>query len=212
MTSKKAGLMGRGLFGSGFKAVQPLLTTGQPIEPHLEASTIPLLSSPENEKRERVKGDGASTTTTMGSRSESEDQSTFDLHYSPPNTVDFATQEVLATLAAADDVADQIASQEAGVTRADGKQQGSIKRLITLGSVLERLTVSSMIRYTTLMYVLRDSPQRSVHLAVRAWDDLLETAARADLTRRDPQGDEPAAERDVTGRIGSTRLKSIYIK
>ncbi|KAH0899693.1 LOW QUALITY PROTEIN: hypothetical protein HID58_049261 [Brassica napus] len=63
MTSKKAGLMGRGLFGSGFKAVQPLLTTGQPIEPHLEASTIPLLSSPENEKRERVKGDGASTTT-----------------------------------------------------------------------------------------------------------------------------------------------------
>ncbi|WZZ36369.1 hypothetical protein YC2023_019770 [Brassica napus] len=52
----------------------------------------------------------------MGSRSESEDQSTFDLHYSPPNTVDFATQEVLATLAAADEVADQIASKEAGVT------------------------------------------------------------------------------------------------
>ncbi|WZZ36368.1 hypothetical protein YC2023_019769 [Brassica napus] len=55
--------MGRGLFGSGFKAVRPLLTTGQPIEPHLEASTIPLLSSPENEKKERVKGDGASTAT-----------------------------------------------------------------------------------------------------------------------------------------------------
>ncbi|CAN6823048.1 unnamed protein product [Brassica oleracea] len=50
----------------------------------------------------------------MGSRSESEDQSTFDPHYSPPNTVDFATQE------------------EAGVTRADGKQQGSRKRLIIL--------------------------------------------------------------------------------
>ncbi|CAF1801051.1 unnamed protein product [Brassica oleracea] len=50
----------------------------------------------------------------MGSRSESEDQSTFDPHYSPPNTVDFATQE------------------EAGVTRADGKQQGSRKRLISL--------------------------------------------------------------------------------
>ncbi|KAH0882022.1 LOW QUALITY PROTEIN: hypothetical protein HID58_058118 [Brassica napus] len=59
---------------------------------------------------------------TMGSRSESEDQSTFDPHYSPPNTVDFATQEV----------ADQITSQEAGVTRADGKQQGSRKRLISL--------------------------------------------------------------------------------
>ncbi|KAF2564075.1 hypothetical protein F2Q70_00018419 [Brassica cretica] len=68
----------------------------------------------------------------MGSRSESKDQSTFDPHYSPPNTVDFATQEVLATLAAADEVADQIASQEAGVTRADGKQQGSKKRLISL--------------------------------------------------------------------------------
>ncbi|CAF2056652.1 unnamed protein product [Brassica oleracea] len=68
----------------------------------------------------------------MGSRSESEDQSTFDPHYSPPNTVDFATQEVLATLAAADKVANQIASQEAGVTRADGKQQGSRKRLISL--------------------------------------------------------------------------------
>ncbi|KAH0942608.1 hypothetical protein HID58_002245 [Brassica napus] len=68
----------------------------------------------------------------MGSRSESEDQSTFDPHYSPPNTVDFATQEVLATLAAAAEVADQIVSQEAGVTRADGKQQGSRKRLISL--------------------------------------------------------------------------------
>ncbi|KAF3540015.1 hypothetical protein F2Q69_00024566 [Brassica cretica] len=68
----------------------------------------------------------------MGSRSESKDQSTFDPHYSPPNTVDFATQEVLATLAAADEGADQIASQEAGVTRADGKQQGSRKRLISL--------------------------------------------------------------------------------
>ncbi|KAF3541823.1 hypothetical protein F2Q69_00024568 [Brassica cretica] len=70
-----------------------------------------------------------------------------------------------------------------------------------LGSVLERPAVSSMIRYTTLMYVLRDSPQRSVHLAVRAWEDLLETAARAGLTRRDPQRDEPATERDVTGQI-----------
>ncbi|CAG7888554.1 unnamed protein product [Brassica rapa] len=68
----------------------------------------------------------------MGSRSESEDQSTFDPHYSPPNTVDFATQEVLATLAAAAEVADQIVSQEAGVTRADGKQQGSRKMLISL--------------------------------------------------------------------------------
>ncbi|KAF3522084.1 hypothetical protein F2Q69_00050913 [Brassica cretica] len=63
-----------------------------------------------------------------------------------------------------------------------------------LGSVLERPAVSSMIGYTTLTYVLRDSPRRSVHLAVRAWDDLLETAARTGQTRRDPQGYEPAAE------------------
>ncbi|CAN6886559.1 unnamed protein product, partial [Brassica oleracea] len=68
----------------------------------------------------------------MGSRSQSEDQSTFDPNYTPPNTVDFATQEVLATLAAAAEAGDQIASQEAGVTRADGKQQGSRKRLISL--------------------------------------------------------------------------------
>ncbi|KAG2283489.1 hypothetical protein Bca52824_054709 [Brassica carinata] len=68
----------------------------------------------------------------MGSRSQSEDQSTFDPNYTPPNTVDFTTQEVLATLAAAAEAGDQIASQEAGVTRADGKQQGSRKRLISL--------------------------------------------------------------------------------
>ena len=59
----------------------------------------------------------------------------------------------------------------------------------------------SMIGYTTLTYVPRDSPQRSVHLAVRAWDDLLETATRAGLARRDPQRDEPAAVRDGMGRI-----------
>ncbi|KAH0917589.1 hypothetical protein HID58_025249 [Brassica napus] len=63
MTRKKAGLTGQGLFGSGSKAVRPSLTAGRPIEPHLEASSIPLLSSPENEKKERVKGIGASTTT-----------------------------------------------------------------------------------------------------------------------------------------------------
>ncbi|KAH0911605.1 hypothetical protein HID58_034926 [Brassica napus] len=68
----------------------------------------------------------------MGSRSQSEDQSTFDPNYSPPNTVDFATQEVLAALAAEAEVGDHIASQEAGVTHADGKQKGSRKRLISL--------------------------------------------------------------------------------
>ncbi|KAH0943538.1 hypothetical protein HID58_003175 [Brassica napus] len=58
-----AGLTGRSLFGFGFKAVRPSLPAGQPIEQHLEASSISFLSSPENEKKERVKGDGASTTT-----------------------------------------------------------------------------------------------------------------------------------------------------
>ncbi|KAF3524722.1 hypothetical protein F2Q69_00048010 [Brassica cretica] len=45
--------MGRGLFGSGFKAVRPSLTAGRPIEPHLEASSIPLFSSPENDVLQR---------------------------------------------------------------------------------------------------------------------------------------------------------------
>ncbi|KAF3517840.1 hypothetical protein DY000_02063175 [Brassica cretica] len=68
-----------------------------------------------------------------------------------------------------------------------------------LGSVLVRPAVSSMIGYTTLTYVPRDSPQRSVHLAIRAWDNFLETATRTDLIRRDPQGNEPAAVQDGTG-------------
>ncbi|KAF2540318.1 hypothetical protein F2Q68_00033121 [Brassica cretica] len=61
------------------------------------------------------------------------------------------------------------------------------------GSVLERPAVSSMIGYTTLTYVPRDSLRRSVHLAVRAWDwgDLLETTTRAGLIRRVPQEENP---------------------
>ena len=71
--------------------------------------------------------------------------------------------------------------------------------------------MSSMIGYITLTYVPRDSPRRSVHLAVRAWDDFLETAARAGLTRRDRQGDEPAAVRDRTGWVNPFDI-SIYIE
>ncbi|CAN7030841.1 unnamed protein product, partial [Brassica rapa subsp. trilocularis] len=41
-------------------------------------------------------------------------------------------KEVLAALAAEAEVGDHIASQEAGVTQADGKQKGSRKRLISL--------------------------------------------------------------------------------
>ena len=79
-----------------------------------------------------------------------------------------------------------------------------------LGSVLERPAVSSMIGYTTLTYVPRDSLQRSVHLAVRVWDDLLETVARADLTRSDRQSDEPAAVRDGTGRINPFDISTCF--
>ncbi|XP_048633820.1 uncharacterized protein LOC106419441 [Brassica napus] len=78
-----------------------------------------------------------------------------------------------------------------------------------LESVLERPEVPSMIGYTTLTYVPRDSPQRSVHLAVRAWDDLLESATRAGLARRDPQRDEPAAVRDGMGRINPFDISTL---
>ncbi|KAG2270027.1 hypothetical protein Bca52824_064582 [Brassica carinata] len=64
------------------------------------------------------------------SRSESEDQLTFDPNYSPPNTVDFGTHEVLGSLAAADEFVDQIL--EGGVTRDDGKKEGRRKRIISL--------------------------------------------------------------------------------
>ncbi|KAF3603803.1 hypothetical protein F2Q69_00033259 [Brassica cretica] len=43
--------------------------------------------------------------------------------------------------------------------------------------------------------------QKSMHLAVQAWDDLLETAARVGLTRSDSQRDEPAVVRDGIERI-----------
>ena len=61
--------------------------------------------------------------------------------------------------------------------------------------------MSSMIRYTTLTYIPRDSLQKSMHLAVQGWDDLLETAAHVGLTCSDSQRDEPAVVRDGTERI-----------
>ncbi|KAG2312381.1 hypothetical protein Bca52824_023938 [Brassica carinata] len=66
----------------------------------------------------------------MGSRGESDEQFTFDSEYTPPNTVDFGTQQVLARLAAAEEVADQIAEGgESGVVR---EKQGSKRKLISL--------------------------------------------------------------------------------
>ncbi|CAN6882258.1 unnamed protein product, partial [Brassica oleracea] len=65
-----------------------------------------------------------------GNDRESRYQLTFDPNYSPPNTVDFGTHEVLGSLAAADEFVDQIL--EGGVTRDDGKKEGRRKRIISL--------------------------------------------------------------------------------
>lgn len=63
----------------------------------------------------------------MGSMNDTEDQGTFDSSYSPPDTVDFETQQVLARLAAADAIAAEVAD---GGT--DGKKQERKRRLISL--------------------------------------------------------------------------------
>ena len=47
-------------------------------------------------------------------------------------------------------------------------------------------------------------------LAGRDWADLLETAARADLTHRDPREDEPAAVRDWGGPTCLTFLHATH--
>ncbi|CAN7006256.1 unnamed protein product, partial [Brassica rapa subsp. trilocularis] len=66
----------------------------------------------------------------MGSISDSEEQFTFDPKYSPPNTVDLGTHQVMATLAALEEVDDQFA--EGGVSSADRKKQGRKRKLISL--------------------------------------------------------------------------------
>ena len=63
----------------------------------------------------------------MGSRGGSEDQFTWDTNYSPPDTLDLETQQVIARLAAIDEIGDQVSD---GVN--DGKKQGSRKKLISL--------------------------------------------------------------------------------
>ncbi|KAF3609198.1 hypothetical protein DY000_02048491 [Brassica cretica] len=66
----------------------------------------------------------------MGSRGESDEQFMLDPEYSPANIVDLETHEVIASLAAAEEFADQIAEGgESGVVR---KKQGSKRKLISL--------------------------------------------------------------------------------
>ncbi|KAG2270397.1 hypothetical protein Bca52824_064952 [Brassica carinata] len=47
----------------------------------------------------------------MGSRGDSDDQFTFDTNYTTPNTLDFETQQVIARLGAADEIASQVVDE-----------------------------------------------------------------------------------------------------
>ncbi|KAL0655160.1 hypothetical protein Bca4012_075744 [Brassica carinata] len=64
----------------------------------------------------------------MGSRGDSDDQFTFDTSYTPPNTLDFETQQVMAKLAAVDEIVSQVADE--GVNA--GEKQRSKRKLISL--------------------------------------------------------------------------------
>ena len=64
----------------------------------------------------------------MGSRGDSDDQFTFDTSYTPPNTLDFETQQVMARLAAVDEIVSQVADE--GVNA--GEKQRSKRKLISL--------------------------------------------------------------------------------
>ncbi|CAH8360656.1 unnamed protein product [Eruca vesicaria subsp. sativa] len=63
----------------------------------------------------------------MGSRDDSEEQFTLDTNYSPPATCDLETQQLIARLAAEDEIGDLRAD---GVN--DGKKQASKRKLISL--------------------------------------------------------------------------------
>ena len=64
----------------------------------------------------------------MGSRGDSDDQFTFDTSYTPPNTLDFETQQVMARLGAADEIAIQVVDEAVNA----GEKQRSKRKLISL--------------------------------------------------------------------------------
>ncbi|KAG2270379.1 hypothetical protein Bca52824_064934 [Brassica carinata] len=64
----------------------------------------------------------------MGSRGESDDQFTFDSSYTPPNTLDFETQQVMARLGAVEEIASQVADEAVDA----GEKQSSKRKLISL--------------------------------------------------------------------------------
>ncbi|WZY70352.1 LOW QUALITY PROTEIN: hypothetical protein YC2023_002592 [Brassica napus] len=64
----------------------------------------------------------------MGSRGDSEDQFTFDSSYTPPNTLDFETQQVMARLGAAEEIASQVGDEVVNA----GEKQSSKRKLISL--------------------------------------------------------------------------------
>ncbi|CAN6854231.1 unnamed protein product [Brassica oleracea] len=64
----------------------------------------------------------------MGSRGESDDQFTFDSSYTPPNTLDFETQQVMARLGAIEEIASQVADEVIDA----GEKQSSKRNLISL--------------------------------------------------------------------------------
>ncbi|CAG7909549.1 unnamed protein product [Brassica rapa] len=78
----------------------------------------------------------------MGSRGESDEQFTFDPEYSPPNIVDLETHQLLASLTAAEKVADQIdEGSESGIAR---KKQGMKESLSVLPMILTILMLKSL--------------------------------------------------------------------
>ncbi|KAG2304236.1 hypothetical protein Bca52824_032887 [Brassica carinata] len=68
----------------------------------------------------------------MGSRSDSEEQFTMHTDYSPPPTLDFASQATLAALAAAEEFAEQRIEGVVSDVAVDGKKKASKRKLINL--------------------------------------------------------------------------------